>query len=330
MNPKSLEALSLPWPDEGKPWDGQPMARVGLRMEFFFRGREPDARRALLQIVEQYIAASSGSTRRYFIDGDRRHRAIAAGRPLDLDRLRERVEKADMDWSIDLSAEPEIQHPSHWSLATLASDRGTLVMYFPLMAFENAAPNTFRHLFSRWCSVLNVSQAYAGLGFVLPVEIGNDDAAVRRIGPWAYRFTGLDTDLAVTTALWCRDGIRCVNWLTAVNSKWLERIGGEPAVLALAGETVSAMPYSQGSIFVAGAAPQIGDTDAGIVPADYIALGRALKPLRAPYPSTIFNAPPGYEAPPGFTARLGWGEAKEHELADVHYAQRWLARFDGA
>lgn len=328
--PSSIEGLVLPWPDEGKPWDGQPMARIGLRMEFFFQGQSAPARRALLEIVEQYAAAAGGALRRYIVEGDRRHRTLAPGQALDLSRLRDRVDKPDADWAIDLSAEPGIQHPSHWSLATLASARGTLLLHFPLSAFEQSAPGTFRGLFARWCRALEVSHAYAGLGFVLPVEVGNNDAALRRIGPWAQRFVGLDTDLAATTALWCRDGIRCINWLTAVNGTWLERAGGAAGVLAGAGAAVTALDYGRGSIFVAGASPQIGDASVGQVPADYVALGAALKPLRAAYPSTIFNAPPGYHVPDGYTAQLGWSAAKPHELADALYAQRWLARFDGA
>jgi hypothetical protein len=329
-SPESLESLVLPWPDEGRSWDGQPMARIGLRMEFFFGGREAAVRRALLQIVEQYAAAAGGAIRRYFIDGDRQHRLLAPGQPLDLERLRQRVDQPGADWSINLSAEPDVRHPSPWSLATLASDRGTLVMYFPLGAFANAAPGAFRALFARWCSALHARHAYAGFGFVLPVEVGNQDSALRRIGPWAQRFVGLDTDLPVTTALWCREGIRCVNWLTAINAKWLERVGGADAVLQRADDAaVSALPYAEGSIFAAGPAPQIADAEAGLFPADFQALGRVLAPLRSPYPGTIFDAPPGYEAPHGFTGKLGWRDARADELADLHYGQRWLARFDG-
>ncbi|MFN7572604.1 MAG: hypothetical protein ACK5TK_14320, partial [Betaproteobacteria bacterium] len=59
-------------------------------------------------------------------------------------------------------------------------------------------------------------------GFVLPVEVGNQAAAMRRIGPYAMRFVALDTDLPTTTKLWCRDGIRCGYWLTAVSESLLE------------------------------------------------------------------------------------------------------------
>jgi hypothetical protein len=330
-SPRYLERCFIPWPSPGKPWDGWPMAKFGLRMVFYFgNAHEAPVRRALLSIVEQYWAAAREPIRRYAIAEDKRERYLAPGEAPDLTRLRERIGQPDSDWSIDLSAEREIQYASHWSLAALSViENGYLVLYFPFSFFEGAPRYALRDLFQRWCSALKVHQAYGGMGFVLPVEVGNQAAALRRIGPYAMRFVALDTDLPTTTKLWCRDGIRCVNWLTAVSERLLEKIGGAEAVWQRAGPTVSSLPYDGGTIFVAGPHPQMGDAEQGVIPREYVALGRALKPLRAAHPSTIFNAPEGYEAPPGYRAPLGWGQAKPHQLANAHYAQRWLARFDG-
>jgi len=327
-----LERSFFPWPVEHPPmeWDGKPMARVGPRMVFHFRDADtPNIREVLTTIVEQYIAAADGRIRRYIIGGDKRQRFSTDSKWPDVALIRQRAADLRDGWSVDLSAETEIQYASPWSLAALADGHGYLVVHFPLTYFVGGRPGSMRALFQRWCSALKVHQAYGGLGFILPTESGNYSAALRRIGPDAMRFVGLDVDSPGMTGLWCHDGIRCVNWLTAVNSGLLERVGGEAAVLKQAGPLVTTMPYANGSIFVAGESPEIGNADEGIIPAAYVAIGRALKPLRAEYPTTIFNAPPGYEAPPGYTARNGWSMAKPHELANVHYAQRWLARFDG-
>ena len=327
-----LERCFVPWSSPGRDWDGQPMARIGVRLVFYFRnGENPEVRGALLTIIERYLRATQQPIRRYGLPDEKRYRLPADGEAVDLSLLRERVDRPAEQWSLDISAEREEAHASHWSLLTLA-DRGGLsyfVVYFPFSFFEGAQRFSLRTIFQRFCSALKVDQAYGGMGFVLPVEIGDQRAAIRRIGPYAMTFTGLDVDLPTSTSIHCNDGIRCINWLTAVNSRLLERVGGAEAVQAKAGRAITTLPYDNGTIFVAGATPQIGDAEAGVIATDFIALGRALKPLRSPYPSTIFEAPPGYILPPGYTAKLGWGDAKPHQLADALFAQRWLARFDG-
>jgi len=333
-SPQYLKRSFFPWPHENDATDeaysGQPMARIGLRMSFYFRDADTsEIRDVLTTIVEQYIEAADGRIRRYIMDGDKRQRFATESELPDIALIRQRASDLRDGWSINLSAETESQYASPWSLATLADGTGYLLVHFPLTYFVGGQPGSMRTLFQRWCSALKVEHAYGGLGFILPTESGNIRSAMRRIGPYAMRFVGLDADLPSTTLDWCRNGIRCVNWLTAVNSSLLERVGGEAAVLKQAGPPVTAMPYANGSIFVAGESPEIGDAEAGIIPAAYVAIGRALRPIRAEYPNSIFTPPPGYEAPPGYTARFGWGMAKPHELALAHYAQRWLARFDG-
>jgi hypothetical protein len=130
--------------------------------------------------------------------------------------------------------------------------------------------------------------------------------------------------------MWCTQGIRTVNWLTAINAEWLTKVGGEQGVLRVAGPEVQAMPYSKGSIFVAGASAQIGDVQSNDFPAAFAALGRAVAPLRADIPNAWLDAPEGYEAPPGFTSRSGWADAEAAELASLHFTKTWMARFDNA
>jgi hypothetical protein len=131
--------------------------------------------------------------------------------------------------------------------------------------------------------------------------------------------------------MWCRDhGIRTVNWLTAINADLLEKVGGEETVRRVAGADVQAMPYSRGSIFVAGPSPEIGDIGQGNFPRAFSSLGRAVAPLRADIPNAWLDAPAGYVAPPGFTSKSGWGQAEPEELPSLHYTKTWMARFDGA
>jgi hypothetical protein len=202
-------------------------------------------------------------------------------------------------------------------------------MHFPLQAFEGAAPHSFRTLFQKWCTDLAVEQAYAGLGLVLPTGGMAMDEAIGKCTPIVSRFVGLDVDLPDSTARSCKDGIRCISWLTAVNTDWLARAGGESGVLRVAGGAAESKPYARGTIFVAGQAPELGDTEQGIIPQAYRALGRALAPIRSEYKESLFIPPAGYQAPPSFTASDTGRKVEPEELAGLHFTRQWMARFDG-
>ena len=329
MNIEDFDNIVLPWSDEGKAWDGLPMARVGLRAVFYLGNcYSKEAREPLMAVVDEYLAMADGRIRAYQRAGDKRRMPADLRHPVNVERLRERVANYKTDWGIEASGEDDINVASHWSLVTLADDMGSLLVHFPLAAFKTGARETFRDLFRRWCDILNVQHAYAGLGLVLPVGGTSMYGAIKEIGPVATRFVGLDLDYPNTIARRCREGIRTVNWLTAIDDKRLARVGGAETVLRLAGTEVSGVPYSQGTIFVAGEAPQIGDKEVENRPQAYVQLGRAVAALRPDIPETWFNPPPGYEAPPGFTSKLGGGDAEPEQLPALHYLKTYLARFD--
>lgn len=328
MQLQDLDNLAMPWPEEGRDWDGLPMARVGLRAALYFgNGHSAELRRELLAIVERYIGFAGGRIRAYQRAGDRARQVASPDKPVDLGRLRDRVENFKTDWSIELSSEPDVNVASHWSLVSVADHAGYLLLHFPVSAFTGAEPGAFRTLFRQWCDALKVQHAYAGLGFALPVGGRAMSAALRRCGPYATRFVGLDLDYPNTVASRCRDGIRTVNWLTAIDAARLRRVGGAETVARVAGPEVQAVEYGQGTIFVAGQAPQLGDVETANLPAAYVQLGHAVAPLRADMAEAWFEAPSGYEAPDGFAAKSGWRDAEPSELPALHYTQAWLARF---
>ncbi|MGF1462174.1 MAG: type VI immunity family protein, partial [Maricaulaceae bacterium] len=165
----------------------------------------------------------------------------------------------------------------------------------------------FIQQFIRFCDRLEVEHAYGGLGFIVPSSVGGMDAATYIAGETAMRLPGFDIDHLTGVGIRCKHGIKCVNFLTAVSDRWLEKLGGGQAVLDQAGDLVRAYRYSTGYVFRAGETPDTGEQ--GPPPA-YVALGRALKPIRAPYPDRLISRPD-----------LPDGEA---------LTQQWLARFDGA
>jgi hypothetical protein len=327
MQFKDIDAFAIPWPEAGK---DDPMARIGLRAEFIFRdGYSKERRRALMNIVEQYVAFAGDRPRLYQIAGQRRPVQASPDKPVDLEPLRLLSQSANQGWSIFVSGEPAIGAASHWSLVSVASDDGCLLLHFPLQAFEQAAHHRFRTLFQKWCNELAVEQAYAGLGLVLPTGGMAMDSAIDRCGPYATRFVGLDVDLPGSTARSCTAGIRCINWLTAINTAWLERAGGAAGVLRVAGSSVTSMPYDGGTIFVAGDAPQVGDKEQGLVPEAYLALGRAVAPIRSEYKERLFMPPEGYRAPPNYTASYVERRVEPEQLPGLHYTREWIRRFDG-
>lgn len=326
MTPQDIDAFQLPWPDDFP----DPMGLIGLRVALYFSdGYEMARRQALMRIVDQYVAFSDGRIQLYQQGDERRPRTASASQPVDLTLTRAATTARMAPWGLFLSGADDIGKASHWSLLSVATHAGYLLMHFPVTAFEGAQPHAFRKLFQQWCSELNVQHAYAGLGVILPTGGRSMYAAIKHCAPVVSRFIGLDVDYPNSTARSCKDGIRCVNWLTAINSAWLERVHGADTVLRIAGETVTSMPYDNGTIFVAGPTPQIGDVDNGIVPTAYAALGRAVVPLRAPYKDWLFEPPPSLMVPPGFTVSNATGPVEHGDLARHYFTQRWMARFDG-
>ena len=329
MPMSDFDKVIFPWPQEGAAWDGLPMAKIGLRAEFFFgNGYGPELREPLMAIIEQYLAMSSGRIQAYQRAGDRRRLGASPKSPVDLKPLQSRVREMGTPFAIEMSAESDPAVASHWSLVTVANHAGYLLLHLPVSEFEGAPEHSFRNLFQKWCSDLNAVHAYAGLGLVLPVGGRSLTAAISRSGPYLTRFVGLDADDPISTSIWCRNGIRTVNWLTAINSEFLERVGGEQEVLRVAGSEVHAMPYSKGSIFVAGASAQIGAVEKDNFPTAYRSLGRAVAPLRVDIPLATLDAPPDYQAPDGFTSKSGLRDAEPDQLPALHYTKAWMSRFD--
>ena len=326
MTTADFDAFEIPWPNEYP----DPMGLIGLRVALYFNdGYTVERRQALLRIVEQYLAFAGGRIRLYQQSGERQPRKASASRPVDLEPTRKATTSPVTTWSLFLSGQDTIGKASHWSIATVASDQGYLLPHFPVSAFDGAQPHSFRTLFQQWCTELEVQHAYAGLGVILPTGGRAMHAAMDHCTPVVQRFIGLDLDYPNATARSCTHGIRCINWLTAINSTWLERVHGAETVLGIAGANVTSMPYEGGTIFVAGAAPEIGDIEQGVFPTNYMALGRAVAPLRVEYQEWLFEPPAGFTAPPDFNASYLTLRVEPEDLPRHYFTHRWMARFDG-
>lgn len=323
LTPNELERHFVPWP-EGTVAAGRPMARIGWRLQVFFRDPgQPKVRRALLEIVKEYLSLAGPHLKRYQIGPKEVYRRLQSDRSADLTALETGVNSGS--WVCAFTSSLDNADAEPWGLKAFASqvtfrddELGDLIAYFPLTAFGDDAPSQVRALFRHWCDLLEADQGYAGLGWILPISIGGQSDAVRRMGSLAMRFEGLDIDLPATTAEQGSNGLRCVAWLTAVSQRHLQRAGGAQAVARLAGPGVTMLEYQGGHLFQAGDAPQIGDRSQSLSFDAYRGLARALKPARAAFEVSLFEAPGDDPAYRGLTP----------EAAARQFSQRWLQRFD--
>ena len=300
--------------------DGDPAARLGLTMSFYFGAPGTlERRRALVQCIKQYLHQAEGMLRIYAVKHDRRYRKLTSGETPDpalLDAMIDPTKTLEFEAS---GAEREgISH--YWSIGALAENverstyLGYLTLTYPLSIMQAGGwtLQTFIQQFVSFCDVLQVQHAYGDLGLVLPFDAGGTSAAHKVIGTIARNCPGLDVDDPTGVSNHCEEGIKSVNFLTAVSDRLLVKAGGAEAVAAQAGAGVTLYRYPAGAVFRAGPAPEVGyDPRAheGKPPEHYVALGRVLKPIRAPYRDTLIYDPLG-------------GDNKA-------FTQRWLARFDG-
>jgi len=325
--PEFIEQFFVPWHSPGNPWDGLPMARIGWRLQMYWREpASPAKRRALLAITEEYLDRAAGQLQRYVVGGGPENFIfLKPGERPNLEPLRAITNEGN-GWYFTASGavEPNEAHPWAFHAASFqssyrADEYADLLAYFPVTGFGNSdAVRQVVSTFQRWCSMVQADQGYAGLGWVFPNAVGTNFGALRRIGALALRFEGLDADEPSDVLFKCREGLRWPTWLNAVSDRLLERAGGALAVANTAGPEITTHAYTGGTIFQAGAYPQFGDTTQGLQLPAYRAVARALKPLRANYAARIFNVPPD---DPQY-------QDMDEPDARRAYARRWTNRFD--
>ena len=159
---------------------------------------------------------------------------------------------------------------------------------WPLGFFEGK-PETFRATVRKWIDRLQPLHGYGGIGVLLPL----DGAAARRMAGEAFglamRFPGLELDAPVSHVNVLANGIKGVNWLTAVGDRLLDKLGGGPAVLNRLDQRFEAHRYGAGLLIQAGRMPELGDVHRHLVPEAYRDLSRMLAPLRAHFEYTMMR-----------------------------------------
>jgi hypothetical protein len=164
-------------------------------------------------------------------------------------------------------------------------------------------PGTLPEYVRTICHRIGPLSGYAGIGVIEPLDIlarKEFQPAVRSI---AERFPGLEIENRTTHTIHLKEGIKGVNWLTILGSKWIAEMGGIDYLRGCLNDSVIFSPYGEGLIIQAGPKPQIGDVTANRWPQHYVALAKVLKRIQ------IKNHYPFHFGGPGrldYEASLAW------------------------
>jgi len=138
---------------------------------------------------------------------------------------------------------------------------------------------------------------------------GNNKMGVLRVmNSLANRYPGLDMSHPFCTKYIASKGIKCVNWLTFLNTDYCDRLGGLHELREKFDKSVVIHDASNNGVMIqAGPLPEIGDVNRRENLPIYHQVGKKLAPIRCREHPPIFG-------PGGF--------------AEKEATEKWLSRFD--
>lgn len=224
------------------------------------------------------------------------------------------------DFQMAFHGGADVDDASAYSFVAVSREReegqlSYLSVSLPWAWAENHEPADYVKWVLEICSYIGPCHGYAGPAVVAHVA-GVDDAASAAIYSLGRRFRGLEIDFPQQHEphLSTKREIKGINWLTILEERWINQVGGLEAVSKIVGEQVSLHPFVasaagvSGFVLQAGAAPKLGDISAPEGMDEYRSVARLLLPIRTVYPAVIW--PQGM---PGFD----FGESRD-----------WMRRFD--
>ena len=266
----------------------------------------------LAWIFDDYVAVHRERLR-WWVDDDRGRLVKVTDRQLGYPRSRLAMPlgKRDVSWAVHGATEPKDASPATFygvvrsplSFSGNEGELGAVCGSFEPMDAEASSRDLLRRTLT-WARHTEVAHGYAGFAYVQ--SVWRDDAHGTFVLASSRRFRGIDVQDTTGTSMFCKDGIKCVNWLTLVNNAWLSRIGGADAIQRQVGPAIVLHDIKGGVLIQAGPHPRIGDVNAGDNLDDYRAVGRLLKPIRS----------------------RNHGALGGQRSFNMEESQKWLARFD--
>lgn len=270
--------------------------RLGLICTFYLKDpHNIEVRRRLAQCGDEYQALFGDYLKLYRNpDGEGRSKKYPKG-GVPLVKYLALHPSAEKAFAPDFTGGESIDDASAYSLeifasSTVYSPKGNKPAQFAAtLPFgwlkDKDGQKAFQHLVHGWCQILKPHHGYAGLGIIQGVEMMEKIRTSYLAYPLAKRFPGLEIDNPSIVAMHIGDGIKGVNWLTAVDEGCLTRLGGRAAVLAQLDENFPLYEYEGGVLIQAGPTPQLGDVNRQHFPRYYQHLARILAPLRMRFPA---------------------------------------------
>ncbi len=287
---------------------------IGLAISLFFEQQPDDALPDIPWIFDDYVA-TVGDKLTWWVDDDRGRPTRVTPRQLAYPRTRLSIPLGNRSvyWSVHGGAAAKDASPFTFfaSIRARNSDVGNNGQLHGMMA--SLEPVDWRRdselLLQRtlaWCRRCSVAHGSAGLCFI--ESPWSTERALYK--PYVFssskRYRGIDVLDTSLTGQFCKAGIKCVNWLSIVQTSWLDLLGGLDAIRAKLSPKIIVHDILGGALFQAGPMPLVGDVNQGEDLSAYHEIGRILRPIRCPSPG-IF------------------GGLKDFNFEE---SQKWLARFD--
>jgi len=167
-----------------------------------------------------------------------------------------------------------------WSLTIqgVGPDHGRARASFIHVYCPNEAdPNVLAQLALALANRVPFLSGHVGLAAVFNADLKN--AAFDQVYAWAKRYPGLEVEDLNVTVNHVLDRIKGANWLTMLGAELAD--GFDPAHAgASLPSGIDVLAARHGVVFKAGPVPQLGDRNRGDWPAPYVAMERALAPLK--------------------------------------------------
>jgi hypothetical protein len=150
---------------------------------------------------------------------------------------------------------------------------------FPVaLVTSEAAAEEFIATTQAWCERIPILHGYGGFAVnQSPTDYQSGSGMLLQI---AERFPGFEIDDSGGTVLVAHDHIKGVNWLTLLGPRFVERLGGAPALRDRLSAAIGLHLLPGGGVIVqAGRLPAYGDTAKGDELEPYREVARNLRPI---------------------------------------------------
>lgn len=263
---------------------GRIVVQAGLRAVFYFEGAEQPERRAAVVACVDKLQSLIGQHLRWVVHPTtaKRYPRGSPRVPALSDWMAQRSK--DQAWEYCTHGGEQPEAASHFLIAAYGpagwkGNPGYLEFALPLTWFADH-PGSLPALVLEVSDILRPLHGYGGIGLLESFDESVESAAEPSVYALARRFPGLEVGMALSHARYLKDGIKGVNWLTLVGTRWLPAVGGVETLRAVLGADIPVREYNGGVLIQAGARPRLGDVNDGRSPEPYQRVAHALRPIR--------------------------------------------------